>query len=157
MFAPGLPLAIHCNVFTKVTKEFTFDEPRHWIVLGRGTAARILWNFPVPSLRPDPGRAPRSERGRPLDAWEHGYGWQGRSPSEPSALLREYLDRPREQLMETFEDPWELAAVLRAADRRLGRDVLLAWGRQLDAQHPACPILLARFPADEQPCRRTQA
>jgi len=28
LFAPGLPLAIHCNVFVKVRKEFTFDEPR---------------------------------------------------------------------------------------------------------------------------------
>jgi hypothetical protein len=145
LFAPGLPLAIHCNVFTKVRKEFTFDEPRHWVVLGRGRAGRIIWDFPGPFLRPRPDQPPRSTRGQPLTYWEDGYGWSGKKPSEPSALMREYLDRPREQLMAPFDDPWELAAILRAADRRLGRACLLGWGDKLDAEHPARPVLAARF------------
>lgn len=145
LFAPGLELAIHCNVFVQVRKVFTFDEPRHWVVLGHGRHARILWDFPGPFLRPGRGMAPRSARGQPLDTWEQGYGSEGRKPSETSALLHEYLDRPRMRLMDAFEYPWELAAILRAADRRLGRDVLLAWGCTLDAEHPACPVLHARF------------
>lgn len=149
LFVPGLPLAIHCNVFTKVTKEFTFDEPRHWIMLGHGRSGRILWDFPGPFLRPEADQAPRSVRGRPLDVWEDGYGWQGRVPSEPSALLRDYLDRSRERLMEPFEDPWELATILRAADRRLGRDTLRAWGSGLDVDHPARPVLCLRFGAEK--------
>lgn len=145
LFAPGLELAIHCNVFIKIRKLFTFDEPRHWIVLGHGPHARILWDFSGPFLRPGPGMAPRSARGQPLDTWEQGYGSGGREPNETPALLHEYLDRPRTRLMHPFEDPWEPAAILRAADRRLGRDVLLAWGSTLDAEHPACPVLHARF------------
>ena len=145
LFSPGLKLAIHCNVFVAVTKEFTFDEPRHWIVLGRGHAGRIIWDFPGPFLRPGPGKPSRSSRGPPLDYWESGYGSSGRRPSEPSATMREYLDRPREQLMQPCEDPWELAAILRAADRRLGRACLITWAAELDQDHPALTVLTARF------------
>lgn len=145
LFAPGLPLAIHCNVFVKVCKEFTFDEPRHWIMLGRGRTGRIIWDFPGPFLRPAPHHPPRSARGPALDYWEAGYGWDGRKPSEPSALMRAYLDRPRERLMGPFEDPWELAAILRAADRRLGRACLLGWAQELDLGHPALVVIRARF------------
>ena len=57
---------------------------------------------------------------------ESGYGWgNATSPSVPSVLMRAYLGRPRERLMAPFEDPWALAAILRAADRRLGRACLL--------------------------------
>ena len=146
LFAPGLPLAIHCNVFVLRTRHFDFDEPRHWIMLGHGRHGRIIWDFPAPFLNIGPHKRPRSSRGPALEYWESGYGWDGREPSEPSATIRAYLDRPRDQLMRSFHDPWELAAILRAADRRLGRDTLLAWSRTLDAAHPALPVIHARFP-----------
>jgi hypothetical protein len=48
--------------------------------------------------------------------------------------------------MEGFEmDEWELTDILRAADRRLGRQTLLAWARTLDLDHPAEKVLAARF------------
>ena len=59
--------------------------------------------------------------------------------------MRTYLDRPREQLLEPFQDPWELAAILRAADRRLGRACLLNRAKELDPEHPALTVLQARF------------
>ncbi len=149
LFAPGLPLAIHCNVFVKVRKEFTFDEPRHWIMLGHGRAGRIIWDFPGPFLKPAPDQPPRSARGPALEYWEAGYGSDGQKPSEPSALMCAYLDRSRERLMEPFEDPWELAAILRAADRRLGRACLLDWAQELDLEHPALVVIRARFAAAE--------
>lgn len=144
LFSPGLKLAIHCNVLVTVTKEFTFDKPRHWIVLGRGRAGQIIWDFPGPFLRPGPGKPSPSSRGPPLDYWESGYGSSGRRPSEPSATTREYLDRPREQLMQPREDPWELAAILRAAGR-LGRACLITWAAELNQDHPALTVLKARF------------
>ena len=145
LFAPGLPLAIHCNVFVKVHKGWTFDEPRHWVMLGHGRTGRIIWDFPGPFLPQGPDGLPRSTRGPPLATWEAGYGSRGRKPSDPSALMRDYLDRPRERLMQPFEDPWELAAILRAADRQLGRACLLAWAAGLDPEHPALVVLKARF------------
>jgi hypothetical protein len=145
LFAPDLQLAIHCNVFIKATRHFVFDEPRHWIMLGRGRAGRIIWDFPGPFLRKRPNEPPRSSRGPPLEYWEAGYGSNGRKPSEPSALMHDYLDRPRELLMQPFEDPWELGAILRAADRRLGRDRLLTWAAGLDPEYPALEVIRARF------------
>jgi len=47
--------------------------------------------------------------------------------------------------MEPLDDPWELAAILRAADRRLGRDRLLGWARTLDPEHPALVVIRTRF------------
>ena len=146
LFAPGLPLAIHCNVFVKHMRHFDFDEPRHWIMLGHGRHGRIIWDSPGPFLVTPKHEPPRSSRGPALEYWETGYGWDGRQPSEPSAMIREYLDRPRGQLMQPVHDPWELAAILRAADRRLGRETLLAWSRTLDDAHPALPVIHARFP-----------
>lgn len=145
LFAPGLPLAIHCNVYTKHDHGWTFDEPRHWVMLGHGSAGRIIWDFPGPFLKRASGQPPRSLRGRPLDYWESGYGWDGRRPSEPSAAMRDYLDRPRDRLMDPVDDPWDLTAILRAADRRLGRQALLAWALTLDPAHPALLVIQARY------------
>jgi hypothetical protein len=149
LWSEDLPMAIHCNVFTKTYKEFTFDEPRHWIVLG----GRVIWDFPGPFLKPSsmPGREPRAKpepRGEWLDYWESGYGsgYGGLAPSTPSFLMETWIDRPRDQLMVPIEeDRWELTDLLRAADRRLGRGVLLAWGEALDTNHPALTILRTRF------------
>src|SRR5450432_1375296 len=46
---------------------------------------------------------------------------------------------------EPFEDPWELAAILRAADRRLGRACLLNWMSKMDPEHPALVVIGVRF------------
>ena len=98
-------------------------------MLGHGRHGRIIWDFPGPFLPSGRGLPPRSSRGLALETWESGYGSRGRKPSEPSALIRDYLDRPRALLMQPFRDPWELAAILRAADRRLPRDAALLVAR----------------------------
>jgi hypothetical protein len=104
-------------------------------MLGHGRNGQIIWDFPGPFLRFAPAELPRSSREPPLHYWESGYGWNGRS-SAPSALMRAYLDRPREQLTEPFDNPWELAVILRTADRRLGKDYLLTWARRPGPRTP---------------------
>lgn len=47
--------------------------------------------------------------------------------------------------MEPFEHLWELAAILRAADRRLGRAYLLGWAEGLASGRPALEVIQARF------------
>ena len=143
LWSPALPMAIHANVWVKRTRHFTFDEPRHWIVLDR----RIIWDFPGPFMRPDP------PRGKRIETWEEAYGW-GNGDGESSVvatLLRYYLDRERERLFEPFEDDhWDLGDILRAADRRIGRERLRDWGPGLDAESPARIVVerrLARAPA----------
>lgn len=53
--------------------------------------------------------------------------------------------------MQPFEDPWELGAILRAADRRLGRNTLLTWAAGLDSEHPALKVIDARFGLPNKP------
>ncbi len=38
LFDRELPLAIHRNVYLKLTRHWKLDEPRHWVVLGYGRA-----------------------------------------------------------------------------------------------------------------------
>ena len=59
--------------------------------------------------------------------------------------MRDYIDRSRDQLMRPLDDPWELGAILRAADQRPGRDSLLTWAAGLDPEHPALKVIDARF------------
>lgn len=135
LFAPGLPLAIHCNAFAKYTNHDSWQEGRHWIVLEK----IILWDFPGPAMREPPYRN-----------WAfvpYAYeGYSGPGGSVVSRILRAYLDRPVADLMAPFpEDRWELVDMLRAADRRIGKERLLTWAKGLDAEHPAHAILRHRF------------
>jgi hypothetical protein len=59
-----------------------------------------------------------------------------------SDKLREYVVCPREELFKLTDD-WKILDVLRAADRRLGREALLAWGS--DKPENIRKILAARF------------
>lgn len=47
--------------------------------------------------------------------------------SEISQLLREYIDTPKEELISKVfeEDKWGLSAILKAADRRIGKQKLI--------------------------------
>jgi len=49
------------------------------------------------------------------------YAWDGEI-SRISNLIEEYIQRPEDELLETFEkDRWKLADVLRVCDRRMGK------------------------------------
>ena len=138
LWSPALPLAIHANVWVKRTRHFTFDEPRHWIILDR----RIIWDFPAPYMRPNP------PRGKRIETWEEAYGWShGDGESSTAAiLLRQYLDRERERLFDALDhDHWDLGDILRAADRRIGRERLAAWSAGFDCQSPARMVVERRL------------
>ena len=55
-----------------------------------------------------------------------------------------------------FALPLLSSAILRAADRRLGRACLLTWAGELDPEHPALVVIGARFGiAIPEPARGT--
>jgi hypothetical protein len=133
LWVPKLGLAIHA---TRYDVKHHNGKPeglsRHWLRLGKET----IWDFPGQFFEH------RGGRGQPVLSW----------PSRPNGgevigdLLRDYLDRDRDRLFEPFEaDGWELTDILRAADRRIGRDKLQAWAEGVDDQHPALAVLKARF------------
>jgi len=155
IWVPNLKMAIHTTPFTYKSTYGEYQIPRHWIALDK----HIIWDFPFPFIGDNP-----SPRGKPIAYYEEAYCVSdnvakpiARAPhntryspltsSIVAIILRHYLDRPREQLLEPFpEDEWELADILRAADSRLGRSKLLDWAQSLDQEHPALAVIQARFP-----------
>jgi len=131
-----LPLSIHCTSYdlgAHIGTSIHEYASRHWITLAKS----IVWDFPGPFLRPE--RA----RGGPVQ--HAGPGWPN-GGTIIGELLRQYLDRPRAALFEPFEeDHWELTDMLRAADRRIGKEALRKWSADLDEGHPALPVIGARL------------
>jgi hypothetical protein len=144
LWVPDLPMAIHCSVRKVVTTHWTLDEPHHWIVLNK----EVIWDTSAFLRNPDQSGPPR---GRRIETFEDMY-WGPNGTSVVADLLRQYIDRSRNQLFEPFEmDGWELTEILRAADRRLGREALLGWAEDLDEGHPALKVLVARYGAERGP------
>lgn len=144
LFAPSLPLALHRGVFTTAMKEFAVTEPRHRVVPGRDRAGRTIRDLPrpVPVHQAGPA-APHHARAAVRLLGERPR--RGRQPGVPSTLMREYLDRPRNRLMEPFEDSTEPAAALCAADVRLGRACLPGWTEGLNQAVITLGGIAARF------------
>ena len=133
LWADKLQLAIHCTSYQWPHPGRPEPVSRHWITLSKA----ILWDFPGPFLSTD------RIRGGPVAYASLHFPNGGSIVGE---LLREYLDRPKAALFEPFDnDQWELTDILRAADRRIGRQTLSAWGAGLDAGHPACAVIEARL------------
>lgn len=135
LWVPKLGLQIYCTVYYRSHPGGSKPNrgSRHWITLNQ----EILWDFPTAFLRDPPGRG---RLGPGNLSFPNGGKLIGN-------LLRDYLDREKDRLFEPFEeDGWELTDILRAADRRLGRQALLEWSKPFDDEHPALAVLAARFP-----------
>ena len=126
LFAENLDLVLHCTYYQ------SGHIPRHHFVLNK----EVIWDYPGVFMDENPGI--------PLyQAYWRGYHTGQTTPAD---LLRAWLDLPRDQLMEPMpEDPCGLSDILRAADRRLGKERLLEWGKTLHEYHPARKVLEARF------------
>jgi hypothetical protein len=112
-------------------KHWTLDEPRHCLVLDK----EIIRDCPGPFLTPSPEPGPGHRLLR--DTY-----WGPHGSSVIANLLWQYLDRSRGWLFGPFAaDGWELTNILRAADRHLGRETLLAWGKGLGTGHSAHKVL----------------
>jgi hypothetical protein len=104
-----LEIQIHCAAYPMRSQRGSTDLGRYWITLGR----EVIWDYPK-----DFAGAKR----------KYPYTTDIAAISE---LMREYIDTPVEALLrKRFDkDRWGLTAILKAADRRLGRDKLkLAFG-----------------------------
>jgi len=125
LFDPSLNLQIHCTVHRS---EGGPNIGRYWIVLNKET----IWEEPrkvIPSLVA---------------------GTANPVATEITAVLRDYLDTPREEILtKAFAaDKWGLVEVLRAADRRVGKRRLMEL--QGEAQSLAAgQIIEARLGAND--------
>jgi len=113
LVSPDIDLRIHVTVYAMKSQYGTTGLPRYWITLGK----EIIWDYP------------RQFVGQGSLAPGAAYPWPYATDiSDISVLIREYIDTPREQLLEkTFtDDRWSLTDLLRAADRRIGVERLRA-------------------------------
>lgn len=131
LWADDLDMVIHCTAYRHSTNHDSYEIPRFWVVLNGNT----IWDFPGPFIEDtNTGRLPD------IRYWLD-------NQSFASFVLREYLDLPRDKLFEPIHqyDQWELGDILRAADRRIGKNRLLEWAKTLDEENPARKVIEARF------------
>ena len=134
LWVDGLKMVIHANAYRHSTSHSWYDLERWYVVLN----GEIIWDFPAPFV-----------------VWTVKGETQTRLPSLPyyggsdcnqAQVMDAYSDRPLVDIFEPIEkDHWELGDILRAADRRLGKARLLAWGKDLAPENPARKVLEARF------------
>jgi len=137
LFATGLPLQIHCNArppnckFPRGSVRF----PQYWLTLGK----EKIFEYPAQFMDLTDHEASGMDDktvGKSYPFEEHGV-------SEISDLIREYIERPKETLLEPFEnDRWGLTEILRAADRRIGKRRLLEMNPE---NHGAKKIIALRL------------
>jgi len=117
--AEGIRFQIHCRnyPFNGATHRTQVTLPRYWITLDK----EIIWDYPRDFKKPPYSNDPGSRK--KICAYPY-----FNEVSDISALIREYLDTPKDQLMSKhFEnDHWGLINILRAADRRIGQRRLKA-------------------------------
>jgi len=128
LFAPKLPIQIHCSVLPLKSKEAIGSTrfPRYWITLRK----EIIFDYPAHfmNLIDHEARSWETKRADPQGCITVGksYPYERHNVSEISNLIREYIDRLKESLFDPFEsDRWGLVEILRAADRRIGKRRLL--------------------------------
>ncbi|MCA1628796.1 MAG: hypothetical protein LC774_00195 [Acidobacteria bacterium] len=129
LLLPELELQIHCAAYPMRSQYGSTDLGRYWITLGR----EIIWDYPK-----DFAGAKR----------KYPYTTDIAAISE---LVREYVDTPVEALLRKRfdQDLWGLTAILKAADRRLGRERLtLVLG---DEESEAARRVLARRAVTDAP------
>ena len=122
---------IHC-VAHRMTWTSSTTPTRYWITLDK----EILWDYPKDFVekytrevkyKADVETHVCNEfRLRDVNGKEH-YGYPyGCEISEISDTIREYIDTPKDELFEkVFEsDDWGITDILKAADRRIGKERL---------------------------------
>lgn len=126
LFVTVPKIRIQCRSYRMGSQRGSTNLPRYWVTLDKET----IWDYPKDFKT----------------AVESGYPYQT-DISTFSELIRQYIDTQLDQLLinSLEQDTWGLTDVLRAADRRLGRERLREWGETLSPDAPARKILAARF------------
>jgi len=122
LFDPKLKLQIHCAAFRDGCDYGQLYAGRYWVTLDK----QNIWDFPKQFLNPSTSWNDENLSATHLIEIEgvmHGCVY---IVSDISALIREYIDTPLENLLnKKFEnDKFGLTEILKAADRRIGKKKL---------------------------------
>lgn len=134
---PEIDLQVHCSAYRMQSTYGSHDLPRYWITLGD----EVLFDYPGQFLSQK--IIIDAEKGR-RSRWRLGVIYPYiTNISDISNLIREYIDTPKEQLLNKHfkNDYWGLVNILRASDRRMGIRRLQALRRK--TRNPAARRILA--------------
>ena len=126
LFADDIDIQLHMSVYRMQSAYGSTDLPRYWITLGKD----IIFDYPSDFMAKD-------ENGvsfvRDLEGKSKYYPYSS-DISDISEFFREYIDTPADELLDKhFDcDRWGLADILKAADRRIGRERLGILGERTD-------------------------
>lgn len=109
-------LNIHQAVYRMQSQRGSSDLPRYFVTLGKN----IIFDYPKQFLDKKTEKYPEYETG---DVYPH-----ITDMGVISNLLREYVDTPlKDVLAKEFKDSFGITDLLKASDRRLGREKLQSW------------------------------
>lgn len=138
LFVNDISLQFHMTVYRQHSPGWGYGSnayPRYWLQLGQ----EIIWDYPHDFMRIF------EEQGHPRTLFYPDWG----AEYNVLHLICQYLNTPRDQLWKATEkdDRWSLYEVLKAADRRIGKQRLLELHGQ--CAHPAVDkIIEARLKKD---------
>lgn len=136
----SINIQIHCGVYRMNSQRGSTDLPRYWITLDED----VLFDYPKQFLDKRLSDYGRNRRRPEYQTVEKMYPYIT-DVSTISNIIRDYIDTPLTSLVSCrFEhDEWGITDILKAADRRIGKNKLLEYfsGSEDDAVNK---ILVAR-------------
>jgi hypothetical protein len=120
LFDPSLPLQIHCIARSLKGKNAIGSTrfPRYWMTLNK----EIIFDYPSHFMNMIDHNAKWWEKTGENISVGNCYPYEEHGVSEISKLIRDYIERPKELLFQSFEnDKWGLTDIFRVADRRVGK------------------------------------
>lgn len=129
----SLKLNIHQSVYRMDSQRGSMDIPRYFITLDK----EIVFDYPKDFV---------NDKVKDYKGIEVSVSTQYphiNQMSHISELIREYLDTPvKEVLMKSFNDPFKITDILKASDRRLGKEKVSTWA--IDKSETINKIVKAR-------------
>ena len=146
---PKLDFQIHCSAYRMKSQRGTASLPRYWIVLNK----EIIFDYPkdfLNNLIPREGSRELHPAGTASWSLDRALPVKALYPyytevQDISCVIREYIDTPPDELFgKTFEeDRWGLTDILKAADKRLGKNKLIQI-KQETSSKSVLKIIVAR-------------
>lgn len=146
---PSIDFQIHCNAYRMKSQRGTTSLPRYWIVLNK----EIIFDYPkdfLSNLIPREGSRELRTTGTSTWLLNSDLTVKDLYPyytevQDISCVIREYIDTPVNELFgKTFEnDKWGLTDILKAADKRLGKNKLIQIKQETSSSN-VLKVIIAR-------------
>ena len=146
---PSIDFQIHCNAYRMKSQCGTTSLPRYWIVLNK----EIIFDYPkdfLSNLIPREGSRELRTTGTSTWLLNSDLTVKDLYPyytevQNISCVIREYIDTPVNELFDKiFEnDKWGLTDILKAADKRLGKNKLIQIKQETKSKN-VLKVIIAR-------------